>query len=174
MDLQKYNKAGRILYFIGFGVSCLSLIEAIILTFDMIFKAINNEPIIYLIHLFGDYYLDVSRIAVQAMITGYTGMIFSIMGLIEGLKMRQGKPPSLTITIVILVGCIFGGSSLTTLVGSILALIFINKLNRSKAEAEAKRSEANKEEIIEEPVKEEINQEFEVQENNEVEPPIIK
>ncbi|MBQ9265877.1 MAG: hypothetical protein IJ186_02230 [Bacilli bacterium] len=174
MDLQNYNKAGRILYFIGFAMSCLSLIVAIILTFDMIFKAISNEPIIYSIHLFSDYYLDLTRIAVQEMITGYTGIVFSIMGLVQGLKMKQGEPPSLTITIVILVGSIFVGSSLTTLVGSIIVLIFINKLNRSKAEAEARRNEANKEVITEEPVKEEINQEFEIQENNEVEPPIIK
>jgi len=81
--------------------------------------------------------------------------------------------------IVILIGSFIGGGSTLTFVGAIIALVFINKVNKSKQEAEANRKKVvdvePNEVVQEEPQQiEEINETIEVQESDISEPPIIK
>jgi len=179
MDLYKYNKAAQILYFIGFGIGCAGLLFSVILSFDMLFKALGNEQIIYLFPLIDDYYLDVTFYVVQLTITGYIGFVFTLMGFIQGLKMKRGEFPNQVMAIVILIGSFIGGGSTLTFVGAIIALVFINKVNKSKQEAEANRKKVvdvePNEVVQEEPQQiEEINETIEVQESDISEPPIIK
>ncbi len=166
MEQKISNKSAQVIYFIAAGFSVIAFILTTIDLLDFIQVVSRGEEYIYGIALGNQMFIDLTGTKLYSMFSFYPGFIFSILGTIEACKMNQGKMPNKTTNILILIFGIVLDQSLFLLIGAILTLVYINKVEKNKKMEETIRSRVNEELKAKEKEKESIATEIQIDDNS--------